>query len=107
MNGAPREPGWKKTIRVLCFTAFALVFATTLAMLYTFQAAFRSGAPAPTATKTHALINHGEVVYITSAEKQFADLLFDIAFAAIPALIVAGFVIHFLMRVKLFGGRAR
>jgi hypothetical protein len=62
--------------------------------------AIRNGSPAPTATQTDPISEHGGAVYVTHKEKVLDDCLLTISMIGVP-VIAAGAILHFLMGVKL------
>jgi hypothetical protein len=98
----PTEPQWRRVVRATYRLLFFLVWLGFLAFFYYSGAAFRDGSPVPTPTQTDAVTQHGKTVYITHAQKILCDRLESSAFVGIPLVLVGGFVLHFLMGVKLF-----
>jgi len=95
------EARWKKIARRLYLGAFILVWITGVLSFYTFGASFKSGSPVQTATQTEPLSNHGEIVYVTPAEKQRIDRLQMASWLFMP-VVLSGLILHFIVGVKLY-----
>jgi len=103
-SDAPKEAQWKRVMRNLYTIIFLSVWISGVAFFYYFGVAFRDGSKEITATHTERLENHGEVVYVPASQKQLVDRLQIIMFAGLPAVILGGFALHFLVGVKLYPG---
>ena len=89
----------QKRVAILIFFAVWLEF---LVFFYYSGTAFRDGSPAPTPAKSEAVTKHGKTVYVARDQKILWDWLESFAFTGIPSVIVGGFLLHFLVGVKLF-----
>ena len=98
----PTEPQWCRIVRATYHLLFFLVWLGFLAFFYYSGAAFRDGSPVPTPAQTEAVTEHGKTVYVPHAQKILCDRLEWSAFVGIPLMLVGGFVLHFLVGVKLF-----
>jgi len=96
------EPRRHRIARGIFSCLFLLVWLEGVAFFYHHGKVFSSGSPAPTATQTDPISDHRNTVYITHAEKVQLDLLETMIFTGVPAILVGGFVLHFLVGVKLF-----
>lgn len=98
----PLEPRWHRVARGIFSCLFLLVWLEGVAFFYYHGKIFSSGSPTPTATQTDPISDHGNTVYITHAQKTQLDRMEIMMFTGIPAILVGGFVLHFLVGVKLF-----
>ncbi len=97
-----KDPTWKRVVRGVFVTLFLLVWIDGVASFYCFGVAFRHGSPEPTATNTEPLEDHGHVVFVPRDQKVLIDRLQRIMWIGIPSILVAGFVIHYIVGVALF-----
>jgi len=95
------ELPWKRVVRAALMIFFFLVWLDGVASFYFFGVAFRDGSPAPTATKTEPLVDHGQIVFVASSQKALVDSLQTVMSIGIPMVFVLGFIVHFLLGVKL------
>jgi hypothetical protein len=95
------EPSWKRVMRTAFMVFFFFIWLDGVASFYFFGLAFRDGSPAPTATKTEPLVDHGEVVFVPRDQKALVDGMQKIMSIGIPAIFVLGFIVHFAVGVKL------
>jgi len=79
-----------------------MVWLEFLVFFYYSGVAYRDGSPVPTSTKTEAVTEHGRTLYIANHQKVVWDRLESSAFAGIPSVIIGGFLLHFLVRGKLY-----
>lgn len=98
----PTDPDWHRIVRATYSVLFFLVWLGFVGFFYYFGTALRDGSPVPTAAQPDAVVEHGKTVYITHAQKVLSDKLELFAFVGIPSVIVGGFVLHFLVGVKLY-----
>jgi hypothetical protein len=97
----PMDPLWKRGTRALFYLVGVLVWLEAMAFFYFFEVAFRNASARPTPTQTDALNSHG-IVYITHAQKLQIDFLQGVMSIGIPCVIACGFILHFLLEVRLF-----
>jgi hypothetical protein len=98
----PSEPSWRRVVRGIYTCLFLLVWMNGASFFYYYGKTFRSGSPTPTSTQTDPISDHGTIVYVTHAQKVQLDRMETAMFAGIPSILVSGFVLHFLIGVKLF-----
>ena len=96
------DPLWQRVVRATYSAMFLIVWLGFVAFFYHSSAGFRDGSAVPTNTKTEPVTEHGKTVYVTRAEKALSDKLEIFAFVGIPSVIIGGFVLHFLVGIKLF-----
>jgi len=96
------EPKWHRVVSASYSTLFFMVWLEFVAFFYYSGAAFRDGSPLPTPTRHEAVTEHGKTVYITHDQKVLCDRLQLFAFAGIPAVILLGPFLHFIVGVKLY-----
>ncbi len=96
------DPNWKRILRGAYSVAFFLVWLNFLVFFYISGKTFRDGLPAPTATHTDPMTQHGHTVYVTHDQKILADRLMLVAMTGIPAVLATGAILHFLVGVKIF-----
>jgi uncharacterized membrane protein HdeD (DUF308 family) len=96
------EPSWHRVVRATYSAMFLIVWLGFVAFFYYSGATFRDGSAVPTNTKTEPVTEHGKTVYVTRAEKALSDKLEVFAFVGIPSVMIGGFVLHFLVGIKLF-----
>lgn len=101
----PPEPAWRRILRGAYSVAFLVIWLAGVASFYFFGVGMRDGAPMPTATETEPLTDHGHTVFVTAQAKQLIDLLQTAMFAGIPAIMVAGAILHFVLKIPVFGSR--
>ena len=99
---ANNEANWKKVARGIFSVTFALIWVGGVASFFVYGKTFRQASPEPTATQDAPLVDHGHTVYITRAEKRQVDGFEMVSWIGIPIVLVSGFVLHFLVGVKLF-----
>ncbi|MEQ1819421.1 MAG: hypothetical protein ABL871_12500 [Terricaulis sp.] len=97
------EVGWRRLLHWIYSALFLGVWLIFVAFFYLFGREMRDGSPAPTATQTMPLTNHGETVYIAAQAKQLIDVLQAASFTGIPAIMVLGAVLHFGFGVRVLG----
>ncbi|HYT08549.1 MAG TPA: hypothetical protein VEL77_12940 [Rugosimonospora sp.] len=97
----PHRIGWKQVVRGAFIVYFFAVWVTFVSSFYFYGKAFRGGSPTPTASQTEPMREHGKTVYVSPAEKRLVDLWENGMMVGIPSVFVLGFVIHFLLGVKL------
>lgn len=98
----PLEPRWRRVVRGIYSCLFLLVWIEGVYFFQYSGKTFQSGSPTPTATQTDPISDHGNTVYITHAQKVQLDRMETMMFTGIPAILVSGFVLHFLVGIKLF-----
>lgn len=98
----PSEPRWHRVARGIFSCLFMLVWLEGVASFYYHGKVFSGGSPTPTATQTDPISDHGNTVYVTHAQKLQLDRMEVMMFTGIPAILLSGFVLHFLVGVKLF-----
>jgi hypothetical protein len=103
IEGEPPEAKWRSIVRTAYTVAFMAVWLAGVASFYFFGVGMRDGTPAPTATNTEPLTNHGHTVYVSLADKQLIDALQISMFVGIPAIMLVGAILHFGLKVPLFG----
>ncbi len=81
---------------------FLIVWLDAVASFYHFGSAFRNGALTPNALQSEPLSNHGDVVYITSAEKKMIEILQTGMAIGIPSVLFVGAILHFILGIPLF-----
>jgi hypothetical protein len=99
---APTDPLWKRITRAIFYILAFLVWLDAMASFYCFDVAFRNGSAKPTPTQTDPLTNHGFTVYIQHTQKVQIDFLQSVMSIGIPCVIACGFILHFLLEVRLF-----
>jgi hypothetical protein len=97
----PVDDAWKRRLRAAFTIFFFLIWIDGVASFYFFGIAFRHGTQAPTAANSEPLQDHGHVVFVPKNEKQMVERLQNGMMFGIPLVVVFGFVIHFLLGVKL------
>jgi hypothetical protein len=98
----PSEPRWHRVARGIFGCLFLLVWLEGVAFFYYHGKVFSGGSPTPTATQTDPISDHGNAVYVTHNQKVQLDRMETMMFTSIPAILVSGFLLHFLVGVKLF-----
>jgi hypothetical protein len=98
----PMEPQSHRIARVIFSCLFLLVWLEGGAFFYYHGKVFSGGSPTPTGTQTDPISDHGNTVHLTHAQKVQLDRMEIMMFTSIPAILVSGFVLHFLVGVKLF-----
>jgi hypothetical protein len=98
---SPTTIGWKRVVRGAVTICFLAVWLTGVSSFYFYGKAFRNGSPKPTDLRTEPLTEHGKTVYVTPSEKRLVDLLQTGMMVGIPSVFALGFVVHFLIGVKL------
>jgi hypothetical protein len=101
----PVEPQWHRTARVLYVVAFVLVWLEALGSFVCFLILSRGGSPVPTAHFAASVVNHGNVFYVAAWQKHLYDLMLTTMFFAIPGIMLTGFILHYVVGVKIFTGR--
>lgn len=99
----PHEERWRGIVRHTYSVVFLVVWLVGVASFYFFGVGMRDGAPSPTPSHTEPLTNHGHTVYVSVAEKDLIDLLQTSMFVGIPVILVAGAVLHFVLKIPVFG----
>jgi hypothetical protein len=51
------------------------------------------------------VVNHGNVFYVAAWQKHLYDLMLTTMFFAIPGIMLSGFILHYVVGVKIFTGR--
>lgn len=97
----PPPVTWKQVVRSAFVVYFFAVWITGVSSFYFSGKAFRDGSPTRTASQPEPMTEHGKTVYISLAEKRLVDLSETAMMAGIPSVFVLGFVVHFLLGVKL------
>jgi hypothetical protein len=92
---------WKKIVRWTFSILFFVVWLEFLAFFYYFGVSFKGGSPTPTITRTELLTNHGETRYVKPEEKKINDWLEATATVGIPAMMLAGVILHFVVGVRI------
>jgi hypothetical protein len=100
--GEPNVPQWKRVARVAYIIVFFLVWLDGVAAFLYFGRVFRGGSPVPTSTQIEPLRNHSQVVYIAHSQSVLVHLLLTVMGIGIPSVMVAAFILHYLLGVKLF-----
>jgi hypothetical protein len=96
------DPLWKRATRAVYGIVFFLVWLACLASFYYFGGAVRDGLSRPTPTQTEPLNNRGQIVYIQHSQKVLVDSLEKVMSIGFPLVFVSGFILHFLLGVRLF-----
>jgi len=97
----PVEPSWKRILRGALMLFFLIVWLDGVASFYFFGVAFRNGSPVAAATKTEPLDDHGRTVFVSKDQKILVDDLQTAMSIGIPMIFVLGFIVHFIVGVKL------
>jgi hypothetical protein len=97
-----KSPPWQKAIRTAYFVVFLLVWLASVGFFYSFGISYKAGSPTPTATQAEPLENHGQTVFVTKEEKKRVDLLSYAMSIGIPAVLLGGAFLHFIVGVALF-----
>jgi hypothetical protein len=97
----PSEPGWHKAVRSAYSVLFFIVWLEFMVFFYYSGTTFRDGSPVPTPSQMEPVTDHGKTVYITHDQKSLRDKLELFGFIGIPSAILGGFLLHFVVGVKL------
>lgn len=95
------ERTWKRIVRTVFGILFLAVWLEAGASFYCFGVAFRDGSPVPTATQTESLSNHSKIAYVTPSQKRRVKRLQRWMSVGIPSAILVGFMLHFVLGVKI------
>lgn len=98
----PHYANWKRVAKGIYQVTFILVWVCGVASFYFFGTAFKSGSLEPTAAQNEPLEDHGKIVYVTPPEKRRVHTLQLVSWLGIPAVLLSGAALHFLLGVKLF-----
>lgn len=93
---------WRRWTRTTFTLAFFFVWSNFVVFFYLSGKDFRDGTPAPTTTHTEPVTQHGHTVYVTREQKARDDRLMMISMVGVPSVIAAGFILHYLVGVKVF-----
>jgi hypothetical protein len=99
------EPQWHRTARAFYFVAFVLVWLEALGSFVCFLILTRNASPVPTPHFVASVVNHGHVFYVAAWQKHLYDLMLTTMFFAIPGIMLSGFILHYVVGVKIFPGR--
>jgi hypothetical protein len=98
----PNDPTWKRVVRGIYVVAFVLIWLEGMAFFYVHERYVREGSPRPTPTQTESVNEHGTLVYLTHDEMQINNILSTVMMIGIPAIMLSGFLLHFIAGVRMF-----
>jgi hypothetical protein len=98
----PAGPRWQKLVRTVFSVLFFAVWLGFLCFFYYSGRIFRDGSTIRTPTQTEPMTEHGKTVYIARGQKALCDKLQLFAFVGIPTVLASGFLLHFVVGVKIF-----
>jgi Na+/melibiose symporter-like transporter len=98
----PIDPLWKRVARGAYFALFILIWLEGMAFFYFHERFVDQGAREPSMTRTHSVNEHGTLVYLTDDQAELNGLLETLMMIGIPAIILSGFALHFVVGVPLF-----
>jgi hypothetical protein len=101
-EGAPRELGWKRTIRIIFSIYFMAVWIVGVSFFWQYSIAIRDSSPEPTPARTEKIVDHGKTFYITPEQERIVSILKRSMTIGIPSAMFLGFLLHFIVGVKLF-----
>lgn len=93
---------WKRAVRGGFAVLWLLVWLAGVGGFYLHGRAIRDGSPVPTVEMSEAIKDRGHVTYVSASDKRYLDLLAIVPRIGIPAAIVLGLFIHFVLGVTLF-----
>jgi hypothetical protein len=102
VQAEPARPQWQKLVRTVYSVFFFAVWLGFVCFFYYSGKTFRDGSPVPTPTQTEPMTDHGKAVYVTHDQKALCDKLQLFAFVGIPSVLASGFLLHFVIGVKVF-----
>jgi hypothetical protein len=98
----PAGPSWHRAVRGVFTVCFFAAWLSAMGAFYFHGVAQHEGSRIPTASQPVALTDHGDTVYISKDRAALVDGLQLAMMIGIPAVILAGFILHFVLRVPLF-----
>ena len=101
----PREPRWHRVARALFAVMFILVWLEAVGCFVYFMILAREGSPVATCELGAGIVNHGHVFYVAASEKKFYELLLTMMKIGIPSIMLTGFLLHYLVGVKIFANQ--
>ena len=101
------EPRWHRTVRSIYTIAFVLVWLEAVGCFVSFLVLSRGASPVATPTLAAGIVDHGRVFYVAAWQKQLYDLLLAAMFIGIPSIMLAGFILHYLVGVRIFSAKGR
>jgi hypothetical protein len=96
------DPVWKRAVRAFYYVVFMTVWLGGMTFFYVYGVATHRGSPVPTATQTELIVEHGSSIFVTREEKLRVDRWEMVMTVGIPSILASGFIIHFLLGIKLF-----
>jgi hypothetical protein len=103
----PAGPQWQKLVRTTFSIFFFAVWLGFLCFFYYSGKTFRYGSPVSTPTQSEPMTDHGKTVYVTRSRKALCDKLQLFAFVGIPSILASGFLLHFVVGVKVFDNKEK
>jgi hypothetical protein len=101
------EPRWHRIVRSAYTAAFVLVWLEAVSCFGYFLLLARGASPVATPELTAGIVNHGRAFYVAVWQKQLYDLLLTTMAIGIPSIMVAGFVLHHVVGVRIFAAKGR
>ncbi len=99
------EPRWHRTVRILYTVAFFLVWLEGVGCFLYFRSLANAGSPVATPELAAGIVSHGHTFYVAASQKRIYDLLLTTMGAGIPAIMLSGFVLHYVVGVRIFNRR--
>lgn len=96
------DPVWKRAVRALYYITFMAVWFGGMTFFYFNGVATHSGSPVATSTHTELIVEHGSSIFVTRDEKLRVRRWETMMTIGIPSILASGFIIHFLLGIKLF-----
>lgn len=101
----PSSPQWQEAVKTVFRVVFFIVWLEFLIFFYYSGKTFRDGSPVPTQTQTEPVSDHGKTVYIRADQKGLRDKLELFVIVGIPSVIATGFLLNFVLGIKVFDKR--
>lgn len=101
----PSEPRWHRSARAAFTVLFFLVWLEAVSCFVFFMILSKNGSPIPTRELSESVFNHGHAFYVAASQKVLYDLLLTTMKFAIPGTMLAGFLLHYVVGVKIFSNR--
>jgi hypothetical protein len=103
---APAPRDWRFWLRTGFVVFVVAVWLDGTAFHYISGRTYRDGSPSPTVTKTERLDRDGRVVYVTPSEKVLFDRLKAGVTFGIPAALLLGLLLHYVLKVDIHPRKA-
>jgi RHS repeat-associated protein len=97
------EAHWKRIVRAFYTLTCVLVLVTAVSWVYYVGSLMKTGSSVPNAIQTQPLSEYGATVYITAVEELWLSRLRTLLVLGIPVLVLGGFFLHSVARIKLYG----